>query len=112
MEQDPPAEQLLWFENVTRHPVWETAIWMELTHRRLVRRHEGWRFVPADQLQPDDAVLEERQLPCHVTVRDDGRFDIELTDRPTNFTIYDRGEDLEMHAAASREALAALYLSF
>lgn len=108
-EEPPPDRDLPIYEKP--HSVWETAVWMKVTGRRLVRRADGkHKLVSADELLPTDTVLPSRLRPARVQVRDDGRFLFELTDTPTNLLIFDRGDPHE-NERALREALPDLYLS-
>ena len=111
LEEAPSAAAL---EKIARmpHNVWETAIWLQVTGRKLVRRADGhYRILPAAEVRPDDAPLPNELRPCRVEVDDDGLFRFKLTDGPSNFTIYDRGDPAK-NEAALREALPAQYLSF
>jgi pyrimidine-specific ribonucleoside hydrolase len=111
LEEEPPAELLARIGG-TSHNVWETAVWAQAAGRRIVRRAEGhYRIIPASEVLPADKVLPNELRPCRVEVHDNGAFRFELTDGPTNFLIYDRGNPQE-NEAALREALPALYLSF
>ncbi len=67
--------------------------------------------MPAAEVLPSDKVLPNELRPCRVKVRDDGMFTFELTDGPTPFSIYDRGDPME-NERALREALPALYTGF
>ncbi len=78
------------------------------TGRRLVRQADGkHRLAPAGE----GTAVAESLRPCLVTVEDDGRYRFDLTERPTNFRIYER-PDPEAVERACAEALPALYLSF
>ncbi len=111
LEEEPPASVIQGIA-ATAHNVWETCVWMQISNRRLVRRADGsCRIVPAGEVLPTDTVLPNELRPCTVQVRDDGGFSFALTDRPTNFLIYDRGNPKE-NERALQEALPALYLSF
>ena len=113
MELDPAPEVLDEIDAIPCHHVWETAVWLEVTGRKLIRRPgTGYRIVAADDVRPDDVMLKNDQAPCRIEVRDDGRFDFALTDSPTGITIYDRGDDVEENERAMREALPQLYLGF
>ena len=80
--------------------------------RRLVRRADGsFRILRAGEVLSSDTVLPNDLRPCRVEVRDNGVFEFRLTDQPSNFSIYDRG-DPRKNEQALREALPALYLSF
>ena len=111
VEEDPPPGAMRAIVGHA-HNVWETAIWMQVADRRLVRRADGhFRIVPAADVKPGDVVLPNELRPCRVQVRDNGGFTFELTDGPANFWIYDRG-DPHQNEQALRDALPALYLSF
>jgi hypothetical protein len=94
------------------HNVWETGTWVRVSNRRLVRRGDGhYRMIPAGDVRGTDKVLTNDLRPCRVKVRDDGIFTFELTDQPSNFSIYDRGDPHENERAFA-EALAELDISF
>ncbi|MGA2621001.1 MAG: hypothetical protein ABSF26_25540 [Thermoguttaceae bacterium] len=111
LDDNPPAAAL---ETIARKPhnVWETAIWLQVTGRKLVRRTDGrFRIIPASEVLATDTVLPNDLRPCRVAVRDNGAFTFDLTEQPTNFSIYDRGDPVT-NEQALREALPVLYLSF
>lgn len=110
--EEPPSPQVLHGFVGRPHNVWETAVWATVADRRIVRHADGtWRLVPASEILPGEKTLPNELRPCRVRVRDDGTFMFELTDGPTNFLIYDRGDPHE-NEQALREALPALYVSF
>jgi hypothetical protein len=104
----PLAEKIL----AREHNVWETAVWICLSGRRLVKRADGSHRIvrPADVL-PTDTVLPNELLPCEVKVQDNGIYEIRETRPPANCSVYYRG-DPRKNENALREALPALYLSF
>jgi hypothetical protein len=105
----PPLDAMLWSKE---HYVWETAVWLCVSGRKLVKRADGThRIIPAEQVSPTDKVLPNELRPCMVNVRDDGIYEFEETTQPTNFQVYYRGDARE-NEAALRDALPALYLSF
>lgn len=105
----PPLDEKLLAKE---HYVWETAVWICLSGRKLVKRADGTcRIVPAAEVQPTDRVLPNELRPCSVTVRDDGIYEYRETSGPSSFSVYYRGDPRE-NEAALREALPALYLSF
>lgn len=111
VEQAPAASVLDNFLG-RPHNVWETSVWAQVADRRLVRRADGTcRLVSASEVLPSDKVLPNELRPCRVNVRDDGMFTFELTNGPTNFLIYDRGDPYE-NEKALRDALPALYTGF
>ncbi|MBB6672526.1 hypothetical protein [Cohnella nanjingensis] len=94
------------------HHVWETAVWLQVSGRRCVRRQSGaYRIVPANEVMPTDETLPDALRACKVQVSDRGTFRFELTEEPSNFLIYDRGDAL-LNERALNEALPALYQSF
>ena len=75
------------------HYVWETAVWICLSGRKLVRRADGsHRIIPAAEVQPTDKLLPNELRPCTVTVRDDGIYEFRETSAPSNFAVYYRGD--------------------
>ncbi len=109
-----PPEVETYFRTHNRHNVWETAIWLEVSGRKLVRRGDGsCRIVFPEDVDPDDVMIPGQQVPCRLTrVDPSGRFDFELGQGDGEVTIFDRGEAPAIHAAASREALRYWYASF
>ena len=110
LEVDGPAldEGLL----AKEHYVWETAVWICVSGRKLVKRADGThRIIPPALVQPTDKVLPNELHPCTVTVRDDGIYEYRETSEPSKVSVYYRGDPRE-NEAALREALPALYLSF
>jgi hypothetical protein len=94
------------------HMVWETAIWMQVSGRRLVRAPgSGYRLVPRDEVTAADRMLPHSLAPCTVSVRDTGSYAFETVRGASNFSVYERG-DWRENEAALREALPALYESF
>lgn len=94
------------------HNVWETAVWLRVSKRALVRRGDGTcRIIPAAEVLPADTVLPNELRPCRVKVKDGGLFSFEICTEPSNFCIYDRG-DAAANEKALREAVPALYQSF
>jgi hypothetical protein len=94
------------------HKVWETAVWQNISGRKLVRRADGSsRIVRPEELRADDCVVPEELIPVDLTVSDDGHFDAKPTSQATPFRLYHR-PDPAANQAALRDALPALYLSF
>jgi hypothetical protein len=115
MEEDWPALSAPEaFRTLTgwEHKVWETAVWQNITGRKLVRRADGsCRILRLEELRADDCVVPEEMIPVDVKVSDDGHFDATPTSQPTAFRLYHR-PDPAANQAALRDALPALYLSF
>ncbi len=93
------------------HNVWETSVWAQVSNRRLVRHADGhYRMIPASEVLPADKVLPNDLHPCLLKVPDDGLFTFEMTDKPSNFLMYDRGDPYENENAFT-EALIDFYTS-
>ena len=111
LEEGDPSAALARFAK-RPHNVWETAVWIEVSGRRLVRRADGSRgIVPASEVRAGDKVLPNELQPCRVEVRDNGAFAWKPAPRGGNHWMYYRGDPAE-NAAALTEALPALYRSF
>ncbi len=94
------------------HHVWETAVWICVSGRKLVKRADGtYRILPANQVLATDQVLPNEARPCTVSVLNDGIYEFRETTKLSNFSVYYRGDPRENEAALC-DALPALYLSF
>lgn len=95
------------------HYVWETALWLQVSGRRLVKRANGsYRIITPDQVMASDLVLPNEIRPCQVKVKDDGLFYWEPATQPlADKWIYHRGDPFENEKALN-EALPELYKSF
>ena len=94
------------------HAVWETALWIAVSGRKLVRRADGsCRILPPAELRADDVIVEQRAVPCAIDVPDSGLFTWRPTDGPTRTWMFERPDPLADEAAL-RLALPALYRSF
>jgi hypothetical protein len=93
------------------HHVWETALWLNASHRILVKRSDGsCKIITAKEKVSSDKVMPNALKPCRVTVRQDGRFIYEFV-RASNLYMYDR-EDAQANQTALQQALPDLYISF
>jgi pyrimidine-specific ribonucleoside hydrolase len=84
------------------HHLWTTALWMEMTGRRLVQTSEGCRLLAGQTGLP------HALRPCRLEVEPDGRFEYTFAER-SNIALYDRGDPVKVNAALN-EAFPALYL--
>ena len=112
--EDPSLPDPKMLEEWKRRPhnVWESAVWLEVSGRRLVRRADGrFRIVRQEEIADGDEMLPHALRPCAVEVGDDGRFRFELVEGNSSFSVYDR-EDPYLNERALREALPALYQEF
>lgn len=96
-----------------QHNVWETAVWMEMTGRKLAKRKDGrFRLLPACELTASDDIFISEALPCKFKVQDSGTCQyVFCPPDETNKFIY-RINDPTGQEAALNEALGALYASF
>ncbi len=111
MDEDLPAELTeARYRDVYR--IWETAVWIHASGRKLVRRSDGThRILPPAEVDGSDVELPNRLLPCKVDVRDDGIYRVAETPVTDNRWFYDRGDPWE-NERALRDAMPALYQSF
>ena len=110
MDEDFPADLTAQLYSQP-HNVWETALWAQVSNRRLVRHADGhYRMIPASQVLPTDKVLPNDLHRCRIKVPDDGLYTFEITDKPSNFLMYDRGDPYENEKAFT-EALIDFYTS-
>jgi hypothetical protein len=94
------------------HHVWETAVWLNVTRQKLIRKaNNEAAVVPAADSATGCKVIQNSLVPCEVHVRSDGRFAFHATEKKSNFSIFQR-DDPDEYEAASREAFMALWLSF
>ncbi len=110
VEDDAPAE--LTSATLTKsHSVWETAVWLIVSGRKLVKRPDGHHaIIPGDQVKPTDEVLPNDLKPCRVEVRENGEYILHPTQEAGNKWMYDRGDPM-VNEGALREALPAWYKS-
>ncbi len=95
-----------------KHYVWETAVWQQITGRKIVKLQNGKiRLIPVDKVTLNDIVFNEMIRPCKLNVQKSGLFSFEYTEEKTNFGIYFR-EDPIQNEQWLREALAELFISF
>jgi len=93
------------------HHVWETAIWLNVSGRKVVYREDAWCIVPGVDVREGERVLKNDLRPCTLRVREDGRISYEITQKDTNFQIFERGDPHE-YEQALRQALPAWWKTF
>jgi len=95
------------------HHVWETALWMAVSDRRLVQHNDGsFAIVAADDVSTTDTLLVNQLQPVMSHVANDGTFTfVPAPATSTTFRIYDRA-DPYLNEKALQQALPRLYLSF
>ncbi len=72
---------------------------------------DTYAILPLAELTSKDFILPGRMEPCLLNVSGNGMFTFTLTNKKTNFRIYDR-EDPRRNEDALREALPELYRTF
>ena len=112
MDEKPDAAELDKFCG-RQHNVWETALWIEMTNRKLVERADGhFRIVLKDDVAPTDKIFKTDILPCKLNVHDTGIYEFVLiSEEKTNKFIYRISNPIGQEKALN-EALGALYISF
>lgn len=94
------------------HHVWETALWVNISQRELVRKKDGhYSIIPKRDIEEGDKIIPNDLVPCKIVTREDGRFSFSYTKERSNFKIYDRG-DFNENEQAFIKSLPLLYLSF
>jgi len=94
------------------HHVWETALWIDVSNRRLVRHSDGsFDIVPADRILPTDIEMVNRLQTVSLNVAGDGTFTFTASAAKSNFRLYDR-DDPKLNEKALQQALPKMYLSF
>ena len=69
---------------------WETALWMNVSRRKLVQREEGYAIIPQQQIKTSDKLMPDELLPCEIDLREDGRFTFRKSAKATSLSIYYR----------------------
>jgi pyrimidine-specific ribonucleoside hydrolase len=93
------------------HHVWETAVWLNVSGRKVVYRDEHWQVIRASEVSAEDKVLKNDLEYCNLSVRGDARISFELTGRKSHIRIFSRGDPKE-YEKAMREAWPAFWQSF
>lgn len=99
--------------------MWTQAVWARVTGRRLVRRGEGYRLLPAAEVGARDEIAAETMRPCSVQVEADGHFALKLLEETatadkengSDIRVFERA-DPALDARAWNSALPALYTEF
>lgn len=93
------------------HNMWETAIWQNVTGRRLAKTASGWRLSPADEVAPGMETMDDEFWPCELHLIEEGRFSWQRTEGETNFRMFYRADPMA-YQEALREAVPAMYCEF
>jgi len=112
MDEEPDSKSLDAFCG-RYHNVWETAVWMEMTDRKLVERADGgYQIILNGEVSPTDKIFETEVLPCKLNVHDRGTFEFTLCEKTeTNKFLYKIKNPLGQEKALN-EALGELYISY
>jgi len=112
MDEEPCPKVLDSFVG-RQHNVWETAVWLEITGRKLVQRTGGsYRILPNADVLASDSVFKTTAEPCKLTVHDCGTFDYtSCAHDDTNKFIYKIHDPIGQELALN-EALGEMYVSF
>ncbi|MFC9690361.1 hypothetical protein ACFTSF_17575 [Kribbella sp. NPDC056951] len=110
LEEDAPADVMADIYHRT-HSVRETAVWMQVAGRVLVRRTDGCHaIIPAAEVSAGQTVIRNEQVPCTVRATADGLYEFDLGgDGQT--TVFVRDDPVE-YEQAMIDAMPALYKSF
>jgi len=92
--------------------VWETAIWINISGRKLCKTVYGdYRIKAFKEVLKSDVILPNNLKNCSVKVENSGLFSFTETKNVSNFSIFYRGDSQE-NEKALRIALPFLYQSF
>lgn len=92
--------------------VWTTAVWLQVSGRKLVERKGDYFIIAGRELKKEDKILSGELKYCHLPeVRDDGRFSFNVINEESNFLIYKRDNPV-LNQKAFQEAVPKLYESF
>ena len=82
------------------HKVWETAAWLELTDRCVVKNAAGeYRIVRRQEIAPGDTPVKTEMRNCRLSVNNDGGFDFEIVSDESNIKIFYREKPIEYQHA-------------
>lgn len=92
--------------------VWESAIWLEVLDYDIVKNTNGYALKKRSAIKKEDKIAESGLRDCILTeIRNDGRFQFEYKNSPSNIKIYFRS-DVEENEKALNEIIPALYKSY
>lgn len=95
-----------------KHYIWETAVWENVSGRKLIKRKNGEiLLVLKKEIETDDIIFQEEMKNCTVDISENGLFSFQLTTHKTNFKIYFRSNPKE-NEQLLRKALPQLYKSY
>lgn len=92
------------------HHLWTTALWMEITGRRLVKTSDGFRLLRPHEIPKEQPTVPHDLRPCTFTAQDNGTFTIHVQDSGLH-RVYERGEPA-MNVEALNQAFPRLYQTF
>ena len=92
--------------------MWETPVWIKASRKEIVYRQDGsYEIISRNDIKPTDRIVKNTTKPCNLTIRDDGRFLFEYTDKPTNVSIFFRDIIVE-HEQALQQAFPKMLQSY
>jgi hypothetical protein len=92
--------------------VWETALWINISGRKLVKTGESdYQIKSFQNVLKSDKILPNNLNSCTISITDGGLYSFSETKEVSNFKIFYRG-DYKEYENAVKVALPALYLSF
>jgi inosine-uridine nucleoside N-ribohydrolase len=92
------------------HNVWNTAIWLAVTGRKLVQHKDGhYEIVAAKDVRSDDVVLPNDLLPVRLQSTGNGQYGFSTTTGATNKWQYSRGNNPAINQTALQEAVPKFY---
>lgn len=102
----------LWYGSGGKHYIWETSLWQQVSHRKLIKRNSREiLLLPEKDIVKSDIIYNEGLHSAIVNVKPSGLFTFEYTDKKSNFSIYYR-KNPELHQQWLRQSLPVLYKSF
>lgn len=91
--------------------LWESLIWLEVAGLHIVTRNDNdFELIKKSDVKSEDQVVESVLRPCSITVRDDGRFTFDYTQK-SNISIYYR-PDIEKTQQALNIVIPRLFASY
>ena len=111
MEEEPDETVISQFYTA-EHQIWETAVWLEVTGRKLTKRKsDEYRILKSSEINSDDTIIKTEMKNCILDVKENGGFDFKLTDKESNFKIFYRENPIQYQTALN-EAFGQWYCSF
>jgi hypothetical protein len=95
-----------------KHNVWETAVWEQVSGRKLVKHKNGQiNIIPVQEILPNDSISNEGTRLCVINILKSGLFSFRYTNQKSNFSIYYR-DNPKQNENWLQKALPNLYISY